>query len=281
MSQDTKKSATDVWNSAWSCEVHTTDYALKRIESAKSKKLTPVKIDTVDFFGYFQGSHGKYETFLDYCPCGDFKRGKLPCKHIYRLAIELGVLNVEVEHNESAILTPRKEMVKLNDTIDIIERISIQAQRKLLQIVRSNESPTVLKKDEEGIGELLESSLIVETESGNYKYLWGRKSEVAGLLTESGISYPPKAKKDELTELCIKYIPEKAAEKFGVYYISVDVPTHFSRRKIHYYLHRKFDYEIFFDPESGNTNYVPLLETVLPDDDVTDQLRKRGYYCME
>ena len=73
------------WKSTWDSSIHESDFAAKRIKSAKSAKLTPVKIDPTDCYGYFQGTHGRYETFLDYCPCGDFHRSKLPCKHIYRL----------------------------------------------------------------------------------------------------------------------------------------------------------------------------------------------------
>ena len=86
--------ALEIWIKTWEPEKHTTDYALKRIKSAMSAKLTPLKIDATDCYGYFQGSHGRYETWLDHCPCGDFHRSKLPCKHIYRLAVELGVIEI-------------------------------------------------------------------------------------------------------------------------------------------------------------------------------------------
>lgn len=79
--------ALEKWKSSWDLSVHESDYAAKRIKSAKSAKLTPVKIDPVDCYGYFQGAHGQYETWIDSCPCGDFRRSKLPCKHIYRLVL--------------------------------------------------------------------------------------------------------------------------------------------------------------------------------------------------
>lgn len=74
--------AIELWNNTWISETHTTEYSAKRIKSAQSAKLTPIRIDTEDMYGYFQGSSGRYETFLDYCSCGDFIRSKLPCKHI-------------------------------------------------------------------------------------------------------------------------------------------------------------------------------------------------------
>lgn len=35
-----------------------------------------------------------YDTTLSSCTCGDFENRKLPCKHIYRLAVELGVIEI-------------------------------------------------------------------------------------------------------------------------------------------------------------------------------------------
>jgi hypothetical protein len=121
MEHETVNRALGIWKEAWSEETHTTEYAQKRIKSAKSAKMTPIKIDTEDLYGYFQGSHGRYETFLDTCPCGDFIRSKLPCKHIYRLAIELGLMDEKAETNSNAIPTPRKEKATLDEEIDIVE----------------------------------------------------------------------------------------------------------------------------------------------------------------
>lgn len=35
-----------------------------------------------------------YDTTLSSCNCGDFQERKLPCKHIYRLAAELGFIEI-------------------------------------------------------------------------------------------------------------------------------------------------------------------------------------------
>lgn len=35
-----------------------------------------------------------YDTSLKTCNCGDFQYRKLPCKHIYRLAVELGIIEI-------------------------------------------------------------------------------------------------------------------------------------------------------------------------------------------
>lgn len=70
----------------------------KRIASARSAKTTPDSIDTEHKTGIFPGS-GKqpYITTLSSCTCVDFVRRKLPCKHIYRLAIELGEMDLTAD----------------------------------------------------------------------------------------------------------------------------------------------------------------------------------------
>lgn len=82
----------------WDSSVNSTDDAQKRIKKATSADLTPISVDYEAQTGVFNGS-GKtpYEVTLDFCNCGDFRRRKLPCKHIYRLAMELGVIKNDYE----------------------------------------------------------------------------------------------------------------------------------------------------------------------------------------
>lgn len=63
---------------------------IKRIERAKENKCAPIKIDFESRTALFQGS-GKspYETTESSCTCRDFFIRRLPCKHIYRLRMEI------------------------------------------------------------------------------------------------------------------------------------------------------------------------------------------------
>ena len=63
---------------------------IKRIEKAKGAKMAPLSIDYVGKTAVFPGS-GKtpYETTFDTCTCRDYLVRRLPCKHIYRLRMEL------------------------------------------------------------------------------------------------------------------------------------------------------------------------------------------------
>lgn len=280
MNNITNAKAAELWSSTWTPETHTTEYAAKRIKSAQSAKLTPVKIDHDDMYGYFQGGHGRYETFLDYCPCGDFMRSKLPCKHIYRLAIELGILNITVSTNINAIPTPQSERVDFAKTVDIIEGFPDTVQRTLLTISRGRNvsSPTCVIDFSQSVAQLLESGIIVDSEPQNHKVKYGRKAEIISFLDEENISYDPKAKKDALIDICQKQALQKAEKKFG-YTIQVGIPTEYSAMQIHSYLHRKFDYDYYYNFKGHGE--IQLLDTVLPDDVITKQLIKHGHYSYD
>lgn len=75
----------------WPEELHLADDQIRRQKSALEKKLTPVSINREAETGIFKGSKGEtYEVTLENCTCGDFRRTKKPCKHMYRLAMEVG-----------------------------------------------------------------------------------------------------------------------------------------------------------------------------------------------
>lgn len=270
-------STLEEWEKAWSKEIHQTEFAQKRIKSAKSAKMTPIKIDTKDLYGYFQGSHGRYETFLDSCSCGDFIRNRVPCKHIYRLAIELGLLGEKAENNTNAIPTPKKEKVSIDEEIDIVERLSENAQYILKDIASNVNSatPTYAIRFDSIIQELINSGIIIDTQE-EHLIDFGKKSEIIELLETENIPYKKGDKVSVLKQICTDNIPEKAREKFGEI-ISVSIPTIYSPQQIHFYLHRKLDCESFYD-ENMVLQEVRLLETELPIDNITDQLIKRGYY---
>ncbi len=270
---------TKIWTEVWAQETHETEYALKRIKSAQSAKLTPVEINSNDSYGYFQGSSGRYETFLDYCPCGDFRRNRLPCKHIYRLAIELGVINIDANKNMNSIPVPQNERLTLDETIDLVEILSVDAQHELCNIAKSINSSNPLYRASSNniyIKELLDSGMLIDYDPEKHEINFGTKNEILELLSGEDILYRKNDKKSVLQELCLEYLPEKTKEKFGEI-INVTIPNKFSIQKIHYYLHRKYDYKLSCD-ENMNFTRIPLLETYLPDDDITGQLIKHGHY---
>lgn len=83
--------STSDW-SIWPSDLHRSDDQRKRQKSAANKKCTPLEVDKSIGAGVFAGSGKKpYSVTLEQCTCSDFVRRRLPCKHMYRLAHEVGV----------------------------------------------------------------------------------------------------------------------------------------------------------------------------------------------
>lgn len=66
-----------------------------RHKSALAKEMTPVRVDKENCTAFFTGSEGNiYSTSMEQCSCPDFAINGFgqPCKHMIRLAMELGVI---------------------------------------------------------------------------------------------------------------------------------------------------------------------------------------------
>ncbi len=84
----------------WPEELHSDPEQIKRQASARKADLTPKEIK--EDYAVFKGSKSDYCTSLKACDCGDFRKRKLPCKHMYRLAFEEGLFDlgaVDVDKN--------------------------------------------------------------------------------------------------------------------------------------------------------------------------------------
>lgn len=269
------KIAVETWERAWPHELHEDEYAKKRIASAKSAKLTPIRINQDDLCGYFQGSSGKYETFLDECQCVDFRRANRPCKHIYRLAMELGLLDGQFESDVRQIITPTSEKMSLEKVVDILESLPEAAQKQLLKMAVAHGQG---KKHVEApltptIEQLLQSELIIYASEEKKSILDGPVYALRDTLNQLDIEYDKKLKAADLKKYCMERLISTLPPVVELMFSGI-API----RNIHYYLHRKYDTYSVSDPGHWALKSVPLLETKLPDDAVTDQLIKRGYY---
>lgn len=79
----------------WYLEYDPNDHkTANRIKNAKEAKYTPIDLDEVTQEAHFSGSQNRsYKTTLSDCQCRDFLVNHLPCKHMFRLAMELGYIN--------------------------------------------------------------------------------------------------------------------------------------------------------------------------------------------
>lgn len=78
----------------WDTSIHDEFEQVKRIETAKKLAKKIVSINKEDGIINIQGSAGEpYISTLDECDCMDFVKRRLPCKHMYCLAFELGLMD--------------------------------------------------------------------------------------------------------------------------------------------------------------------------------------------
>lgn len=80
----------------WDPSVHESEEQIVRQGRAKTYDFDYVQIDEAYCLGKFSSTSDLpfYIATLSQCDCYDFQRRHLPCKHIYRLAIELGIIEL-------------------------------------------------------------------------------------------------------------------------------------------------------------------------------------------
>lgn len=93
----------------------------KQINSKKSASKTKfIEINKIDGTAIFIGNKGeKHDTSLSRCSCFAFGKGHQPCKHMYRLASELGI----TEHI--------KEVADIESIMQIVKQLPEETKSKL------------------------------------------------------------------------------------------------------------------------------------------------------
>lgn len=109
----------------WPAEVHDEPDQKKRQKSALDKKLTPLSVDFNEESAVFKGtSKNQYFTTLAGCSCVDYGMRKKPCKHMYRLAMELGAFP-GLENAETRDMT---NLLSVDEVLSIISERSEDEQ---------------------------------------------------------------------------------------------------------------------------------------------------------
>ena len=82
------------WND-WEQEIHANEAQIARQGRAMTYPFS-FEIDSISNTARFSSTSvlPHYDTTLSSCTCFDFQERILPCKHIYRLADELGVIEI-------------------------------------------------------------------------------------------------------------------------------------------------------------------------------------------
>lgn len=241
--------AENKWFNTWDFTIHEMPEQIKRITSAKSTKTTPNTINAELQTGEFPGSGKKpYIATLDSCTCMDFIHRKLPCKHMYRLAIELDLLNEKANTGVNKNLE-----LSLNEAVAELEKLNDKAQQEikyfLYQSIYRKEHSFPIIFDETTIS-LKSCRLFDVSNSTDIALKAFKRNQMITILDEHNISgFKRNISLEALIKWCIENItdiwsvfPEAAVLTFSDKFITV-------RNKTYKYLHRKFDWDSYYSDE--------------------------------
>lgn len=189
--------------SIWDESIHEHPDQKKRYASALTGKLIPMSVDFENQVGKFNGS-GKepYTTTLENCTCSDFKRRKLPCKHMYRLAIELNLVSTDIGNIQKGAYGTDERTLKntAKKYIDTLNENNAMIFARYCYELHSRDS-IIMKKDD--VPDILFSSNVFE-DSNNIieKLAHLKKPDLIDLFSDTQL----KVKSLKKTELIMKLI---------------------------------------------------------------------------
>lgn len=281
----------DVWEA-----VHEMPDQEKRISSAQKAACTPMEIDRENRCGKFQGSSGSYLTTLEKCKCGDFLRRQLPCKHMYRLAIELELVDRPALSDTTKIKLDAKNSFSLNESVSKVEQLSNDSQILLKDFLLEHlfrKAENVGSEKNEHLDALLEIGILIVVDDPIVRLSAIRRNDLNARMLENGLDgFKKNMSHPKLVQWCV----DNAADKISMLCPEIQAVTlapayRRSIRKVYTYLLRKFDYDLYIDPEIENELEIPKgatfltdvtdngttqLELSFPDDEVTKLLDQYG-----
>lgn len=222
----------------------------KRHAAARTGECTPLEIDTENSIGYFSGRSGRYTTTLQECTCMDFARRHKPCKHMYRLAMELGLLDDTVEKNKAKIKAPYPEdSYVYEQIIHLLDSCSQSAQKvykEYLYFYLYQKSKNFGFKKSDDVAQLIDKDLLIHSDSESALLGTYARNELNALVVPllDGIPFKKNMTKLKLIEWIINTIPDKIPVicKDAVA-VTVHPLAEKERHKVYSYLHQKYDYE--------------------------------------
>lgn len=111
-------------------------------------------------------SNNVYQTTLSSCTCEDFKHRHIPCKHMYRLALEIGLLL-----NESVDVNTYYEK-RIHDILKQISELETQNKSVQKEIQELNSIKQKIKNETDSLNELkIELNNIILESKQNFPWL--------------------------------------------------------------------------------------------------------------
>jgi len=173
-----------------------------KVVSINKKKIT-MKICSA------RDSSNIYCTSLSGCDCEDFKRRNLPCKHMYKLACELGV--IDENWDLSGLSSDLKEL------LDLLSPTAIRTLIRLMDNYRHTYKFEISKKS---VSVLVRSGLLIENNS--YTLILDKnysKNELLAFLSPStSCTISSKDKKPQIISYIIENEPKLLKALCDKYY---------------------------------------------------------------
>lgn len=215
----------------WSEAVHRTEKQKRAIEKAVRSETTPVSVDREEESGVFWGS-GKdlYQTTLSSCTCSEFVNFKVPCKHIYRLAMELGIIDREYKTGTSKGERLERQ-ISLEDAISVLEGLSpdaFQRALEMLAVLKEERHNPHLVTEPDIIREFRACPLMVENPFPTEETLWlYERGELLDIAAKAGVEYS--GRKNIAKEKLIRWMMEniRNLEKYLPAYASFSYIVNF------------------------------------------------------
>jgi hypothetical protein len=266
----------------WDSSVHSEEDSVKRINSASKAVCTPASIDREAETGNFSGSSGEYKTSLSSCTCIDFIRRKKPCKHIYRLAMELNYIDCSFVGDSAQRILPKNspKSVRFKEAAVIVDSLPTSAQlllRDILHDIKFDKiiRPSVLKNED--LDCLISSGIVSEDYDARSLLAGYTRNNLNDRIATLGIPFKKNMKLSDLVNWCMDNIedeiPNICSDRTTVI---ISEGFRNSMHKIYNFLVRLHDYKSYIDV-NGEYVTVRYLDTILPDDDVTEALISLGH----
>lgn len=174
-------------------------YQLQRMERACDARFTPLDLCADTRSGHFRGMDEDYYVSLTRCDCMDFQRHALPCKHMYRLAHELGIFMLEdVEY----VPEPKKIMFrsKFKQAISSLSELS-------KEILEEFGYTPVVVASRSNLNQLLKAELVQISDCKLYLLDHYKRDELFSLLPDDA-KVKKSAKKSELIDIILSDYPD-------------------------------------------------------------------------
>lgn len=106
ISPDTHVPKWDVWDDS----IHHADGQAERIKRAATQGFSILETSSDCFYDVCSSSGNVYHVSLENCTCPDFSHRKLPCKHMYYLAMNQGCFDAAAYEPEAQSSKPKRKM---------------------------------------------------------------------------------------------------------------------------------------------------------------------------